>query len=51
MSEILRQEAGLGARAGGLTGEGWAHLAVTTLVWLVLPLVVSVGNLLRSEVK
>jgi ABC-2 type transport system permease protein len=36
---------------GGLTGEGWTHLAVTTLVWLALPLVVAVGNLLRSEVK
>ena len=36
---------------GTLTGEGWTHLAVTTLVWLVLPLLVAVVNLLRSEVK
>ena len=36
---------------GTLTGEGWTQLAVTTLVWLVLPLLVAVVNLLRSEVK
>jgi ABC-2 type transport system permease protein len=36
---------------GSLSGNGWAHLAVTTLVWLVLPLMVAVYNLLRSEVK
>ncbi len=36
---------------GDLTGAGWTHLAVTTLVWLVLPLMVAVVNLLRSEVK
>jgi hypothetical protein len=36
---------------GTLTGEGWTHLAVTTLVWLVLPLAAAVLNLLRSEVK
>jgi ABC-2 type transport system permease protein len=36
---------------GTLTGEGWTQLAMTTLVWLVLPLLVAVLNLLRSEVK
>jgi ABC-2 type transport system permease protein len=36
---------------GGLSGEGWSHLAVTTLVWLVLPLTAAGLNLLRSEVK
>jgi ABC-2 type transport system permease protein len=36
---------------GGLTGEQWTQLAVTTLAWLVLPLLVAVVNLLRSEVK
>ena len=36
---------------GSLTGQGWAHLAVTTVVWLVLPLIAAVVNLLRSEVK
>jgi ABC-2 type transport system permease protein len=36
---------------GGFTGEQWAQLAVTSLVWLVLPLAVGVRSLLRSEVK
>ncbi len=36
---------------GSLSGDGWTHLAVTTTVWLVLPLMVAVLNLLRSEVK
>lgn len=36
---------------GGFTSEQWAQLAVTTTVWLVLPLVVGVRSLLRSEVK
>jgi len=36
---------------GTLSGEGRTHLAVTTLVWLVLPLIVAVLNLLRAEVK
>lgn len=38
-------------QAGDLTGEQWAQLATTTVVWLVLPLTVAVMNLLRSEVK
>ena len=36
---------------GDLTGDGWSHLAVTSVVWLLLPLVVAVVNVLRSEVK
>ena len=36
---------------GGLSREGWSHLAVTTVVWLVVPLLVAVVNLRRSEVK
>ena len=38
-------------QAGGLSGEQWTQLAVTTAVWLVAPLLVAVVNLLRSEVK
>lgn len=37
--------------SGGLSGEQWSQLAVTTLVWLVLPLVAAVVTLRRSEVK
>jgi hypothetical protein len=32
-------------------GNGSTHLAVTTLVWLVLPVMVAIYNPLRSEVK
>ena len=34
-----------------VTGEQWTHLAVTTLVWLVLPIAVGVRLVMRSEVK
>lgn len=36
---------------GELAGDGWSHLAVTSLVWLVVPMVIAVVNVLRSEVK
>lgn len=36
---------------GQLVGDGWSHLAVTSLVWLVVPMMVAVVNVLRSEVK
>jgi ABC-2 type transport system permease protein len=36
---------------GDVAGDGWSHLLVTNLVWLVLPMMVAVVNVLRSEVK
>jgi len=36
---------------GGLSGDQSAHLAVTTIMWLVVPLTVGVVTVLRSEVK
>jgi ABC-2 type transport system permease protein len=36
---------------GTLTGAQWAHLAVATTVWLVLPALVGLRAVLRSEVK
>ena len=36
---------------GSLTSAQWAHLAVTTVVWLVLPLAVGIRVLMRAEVK
>jgi ABC-2 type transport system permease protein len=36
---------------GGFTTQQWAQLAVTTVVWLVIPLGVGVLKLLRSEVN
>ena len=34
-----------------LTGDQWAHLVVSGLLWLVLPLVIGVWRILRAEVK
>lgn len=36
---------------GSPTGEEWAHLAVTTTIWLVLPLAVGLFLVRRTEVK
>ena len=36
---------------GSLDASQWAHLAVTTFVWLVIPLAVGLWTLMRSEVK
>lgn len=36
---------------GSVTGEEWAHLAVTSTIWLFLPLVVGLLMVRRSEVK
>ena len=36
---------------GQLAGDGWSHLVVTSLVWLVVPMAVAAVNVLRSEVK
>ena len=36
---------------GDIVGDQWSQLAVTTVVWLVVPMVAAVLNVLRSEVK
>jgi ABC-2 type transport system permease protein len=36
---------------GSLTGEQWANLGTTGVIWLLVPLAVGVWMLLRSEVK
>jgi ABC-2 type transport system permease protein len=36
---------------GSLTGAEWAHIAVTGVVWLVIPLLVGLRLVLRSEIK
>jgi len=36
---------------GSLTGEQWAQLGVTSVIWLAVPLTVGLWTLLRSEVK
>ena len=37
--------------SGSVSGKEWAHLAVSSLIWLVLPLVVGMWRVLRAEVK
>lgn len=36
---------------GTITGEEWGHLATSTLVWIVAPLVVGLWRLTRAEVR
>ena len=36
---------------GTLTGIGWAHLASSLTVWIVLPMVVGAWRVTRSEIK
>lgn len=36
---------------GPLTGEQWANIGVTGLIWLVIPLVIGLRAVVRSEVK
>ena len=36
---------------GDIAGDQWSQLAATTAVWLVVPMVAAVVNVLRSEVK
>lgn len=35
----------------GVTGTDWAHLAVSGLIWLVIPLAIGLRMVVRSEVK
>jgi ABC-2 type transport system permease protein len=37
--------------ADGLTGEVWAQVGLTTLVWVAIPLAIGLRFLMRSEVK
>lgn len=37
--------------SGGFSTDQWTQLAVTTTVWLLLPMLVGVRNLMRAEVK
>lgn len=38
-------------QGGGLSGESWTQLAVTSTAWVLLPLLAAVVQLLRTEVK
>jgi ABC-type enterobactin transport system permease subunit len=34
-----------------LDGEDWAHVAVASTIWVLLPLAIGLVRLMRSEVK
>ena len=36
---------------GAMTGEQWANIAVTGVIWLIIPLAVGLGFVTRAEVK
>jgi hypothetical protein len=36
---------------GSVTGEQWAHLALSSLIWFFLPLALGLWRVLRAEVK
>ncbi|MEO6204495.1 MAG: ABC transporter permease, partial [Mycobacteriales bacterium] len=37
--------------AGNLTGEQWAQLGVTLLIWVILPFLAGLWRVLRAELK
>ncbi len=49
--DIQFAQAGLFVFAQSLTGQEWAHIAVTGVTWLLIPLLVGLRLVMRSEVK
>lgn len=49
--DIQFAQAGLFVFSQSLTGLEWAHIAVTGVTWLLIPLVVGLGFVTRAEVK
>jgi ABC-2 type transport system permease protein len=49
--DIQFAQAGLFLFAHALTGQEWAHIAVTGITWLLIPLLVGLRLVMRSEVK
>ena len=49
--DIQFAQAGLFVFEESLTGQEWAHIAVTGITWLLVPLLVGLGLVMRSEVK
>lgn len=43
--------AGQPFHAGNVGAEGWLHLGVASLVWVVLPMAIGVVRVLKSEIK
>jgi hypothetical protein len=49
--DIQFAQAGLFVFAQSLTGQEWAHIAVTGVTWLLIPLLVGLRLVMRAEVK
>jgi hypothetical protein len=49
--DVTYAQAPLLAANGALTGQQWAHVAVTGVIWLLIPLLVGPRLVMRSEVK
>jgi ABC-2 type transport system permease protein len=49
--DVTYAQAPMFEAAGNLTGEQWANVAVTGLVWLVIPMLVGLRLVTKSEVK
>jgi ABC-2 type transport system permease protein len=49
--DIQFAQAGLFLFAHALTGQEWAHIAVTGITWLLIPLLIGLRLVMRSEVK
>jgi ABC-type transport system involved in multi-copper enzyme maturation permease subunit len=49
--DVQFAQAGLFVFAQSLTGQEWAHIAVTGVTWLLIPLLVGLGFVTRAEVK
>ena len=49
--DIQFAQAGLFVFTDSLTGQEWAHIAVTGLTWLVIPMIVGLRLVMRTEVK
>jgi ABC-2 type transport system permease protein len=49
--DVTYAQAPMFEAAGNLTGEQWANVAVTGVVWLLLPLLAGLRLVTRSEVK
>ncbi len=49
--DIQYAQSGLFVFDQALTGEQWAQIAVTGVTWLLLPLMIGLGFVLRAEVK
>jgi ABC-2 type transport system permease protein len=49
--DIQFAQAGLFLFAHALTGQEWVHIAVTGITWLLIPLLIGLRLVMRSEVK